>query len=159
LIVTNLNQLQSTLIGTVNPSISGSVIDASISTSFGADGGYVKSIEIGGKTYAYNASTDTIVTSGSGQSVHTFDSVSNKLTITFNGSAGESFVIDLDDGTYVYTPPTAIVADFSRPFTYTLPDNDGDTATSTLTINIDNVNGAPVLDATDSPFIAAVSEA
>ncbi len=93
-----------------------------------------------------------------GQSTHTFNSVSNKLTITFNGSAGESFVIDLDDGTYVYTPPTTIVADFSRPFTYTLTDNDGDTSTSTLTINIDNVNGAPVLDATDSPFLVAVSE-
>ena len=151
LIVTNLNQLQSTLIGTVNPSISGSVIDANIPTSFGADGGYVKSIEIGGKTYAYNSSTDAITTSGLGQSTHTFHFVSNKLTITFNGSAGESFVIDLDDGTYVYTPPTTIVADFSRPFTYTLTDNDGDTSTSTLTINIDNVNGAPVLDATDYP--------
>ena len=54
LIVTNLNQLQSTLVGTVNPSISGSVIDGNIPTSFGADGGYVKSIAIDGKTYTYS---------------------------------------------------------------------------------------------------------
>lgn len=159
LIVTDLNQLQSTLAGTVNPSISGSVIDGGIPTSFGADGGYVKSIEIGGKLYSYNPVSDTIGTSGpNGGSSHTFDQGSNKLTITFPGSTGESFVIDLDDGTYVYTPPTTILADFSRQFTYTLTDRDGDTANSTLTINIDNVNGAPVLDATDSPIIAAVSE-
>jgi VCBS repeat-containing protein len=159
LIVTDLSQLQSTLVGTVNPSISGSVIDGNIPTSFGADGGYVKSIEIGGKLYTYNPASDTIGTSGpNGGSSHTFDQPSNKLTITFPGSTGESFVIDLDDGTYVYTPPTTILADFSRPFTYTLTDRDGDTATSTLTINIDNVNGAPVLDATDSPTIAAVNE-
>ncbi|MEH2570888.1 T1SS-143 domain-containing protein [Bradyrhizobium sp. AZCC 1577] len=158
LIVTDLNQFQSTLAGTVNPSISGSVIDGSIPTSFGADGGYVKSIEIGGKTYTYNPVTDAIIASGSGSNAGTFNATSNQLTITFTGSAGESFVIDLDDGTYVYMPPTAIVADFSRPFTYTLTDNDGDTATSTLTINVDNVNGAPVLDATDSPVVAAVNE-
>ena len=58
LIVTDLNQLQATLVGTVNPSISGSVIDGSIPTSFGADGGYVKSIAIGGKTYTYSPATD-----------------------------------------------------------------------------------------------------
>jgi T1SS-143 domain-containing protein len=159
LIVTNLNQLQSTLVGTVNPSISGSLIDGSIPTSFGADGGYVKSIAIGGKTYSYSPTTDQITESSSGgQSAYSFNTTTNKLTITFSGSAGESFVIDLDDGTYVYTPPTSIVADFSRPFTYTLTDNDGDTVSSTLTINIDNVNGAPVLDANASPFLVAITE-
>jgi T1SS-143 domain-containing protein len=158
LIVTNLNQLQSTLIGTVNPSISGSVIDGSIPTSFGADGGYVKSIAIDGKTYSYNPTNDQITETGSGQNGYSFNTANNKLTITFTGSAGESFVIDLDDGTYVYTPPTNIVADFSRPFTYTLTDNDGDTVSSTLTINIDNVNGAPVLDANASPFLVAITE-
>jgi RTX calcium-binding nonapeptide repeat (4 copies) len=141
LIVTNLDQLQSTLVGTVSPSISGSVIDGSIPTSFGADGGYVKSIAIGGKTYSYNPTTDQVTESSSGgQSAYSFNTATNKLTITFSGSVGESFVIDLDDGSYVYTPPTNIVADFSRPFTYTLTDNDGDTASSTLTINVNNVN-------------------
>ncbi|MDE5452826.1 VWA domain-containing protein [Bradyrhizobium sp. CSA112] len=158
LIVTDLNQLQSSLAGTVNPSITGSVIDGSIPTSFGADGGYVKSIEIGGKTYTYNPVADAITTSGSGSNTATFNATSNLLTITFTGSAGESFVIDLDDGTYAYTPPSTITSNFGRPFTYTLTDNDGDTASSTLTINVNNVNGAPVLDATDSPVIAAVNE-
>jgi hypothetical protein len=158
LIVTDLNQLESTLVGTVNPSISGSVIDGSIPTSFGADGGYVKSVEIGGKTYTYDPVSDAITTTGSGSNAATFNSANNQLTITFTGSTGESFVIDLDDGTYIYTPPTTIVADFSRPFTYTLTDNDGDTASSTLTINVETVNGAPVLDATDSPIVAAVNE-
>ena len=158
LIITDLNQLQSTLAGTVSPSISGSVIDGSIPTSFGADGGYVKSLEIGGKTYTYNPVTDAITTSGSGSNSATFNATTNQLTITFTGSAGESFVIDLDDGTYGYTPPSTITANFSRPFTYTLTDNDGDTASSTLTINVNNVNGAPVLDATDLPVIAAVNE-
>lgn len=141
LIVTNLDQLQPTLVGTVSPSISGSVIDGSIPTSFGADGGYVKSIAIGGKTYSYNPTTDQVTESSSGgQSAYSFNTATNKLTITFSGSVGESFVIDLDDGSYVYTPPTNIVADFNRPFTYTLTDNDGDTASSTLTINVNNVN-------------------
>ncbi|KRR21582.1 DUF5801 repeats-in-toxin domain-containing protein [Bradyrhizobium retamae] len=158
LIVTNLNQLQSSLAGTVSPSISGSVIDGSIPTSFGADGGYVKSIEIGGKTYTYNPATDAITTSGSGSNTATFNATTNQLTITFTGSAGESFVIDLDDGTYAYTPPSTITSNFGRPFTYTLTDNDGDTASSTLTINVNNVNGAPILDATDSPVNAAVNE-
>jgi T1SS-143 domain-containing protein len=158
LIVTDLNQLQSTLVGTVNPSISGSVIDGSIPTSFGADGGYVKSIAIDGKTYSYSPTSNSITELGSGQNAYSFNTATHKLTITFSGSAGESFVIDLDDGTYVYTPPTNIVADFSRPFTYTLTDNDGDTVSSTLTINIDNVNGAPVLDANASPFLVAITE-
>ena len=159
LIVTNLNQLQSTLAGTVNPAVSGSVIDGSIPTSFGADGGYVKSIEIGGNTYTYNPVTDAIVTSGgSGSNSATFNTATNQLTVTFAGSTGEKFVIDLDDGAYVYTPPSTITANLSRPFTYTLTDNDGDTASSTLTINVNNVNAAPVLDATHSPVIAAVTE-
>ncbi|MEH2588349.1 DUF5801 repeats-in-toxin domain-containing protein [Bradyrhizobium sp. AZCC 1721] len=158
LIVTDLNQLQSSLAGTISPSISGSVIDGSIPTSFGADGGYVKSIEIGGKTYTYNPATDAITTSGSGSNTATFNATTNQLTITFTGSAGESFVIDLDDGAYAYTPPSTITSNFGRPFTYTLTDNDGDTGSSTLTINVNNVNEAPVLDATDSPVIAAVNE-
>ena len=158
LIITDLNQLQSTLVGTVNPSISGSVIDGSIPTSFGADGGYVKSIAIDGKIYSYSPTSNSITELGSGQNAYSFNTATHKLTITFSGSAGESFVVDLDDGTYVYTPPTNIAADFSRPFTYTLTDNDGDTVSSTLTINIDNVNGAPVLDANASPFLVAITE-
>ena len=156
LIVTELNQLQATLAGTINPPATGAIIDASIPTSFGADGGHIQSIAVGGQSFAYNTATDSIDASGSGGATSTFDQASNQLTIGLGDD--ESFVIDLDDGTYVYTPSTSITPDFTRVFTYTLVDNDGDTVASTLTIGFGDASDTPLTDASRSPLMAVAGE-
>jgi von Willebrand factor type A domain/RTX calcium-binding nonapeptide repeat (4 copies)/FecR protein len=139
-IVTDLSQLQSTLVGTIHTPVSGSIIDSSIPTGFGADGGYVRSIAVGGSIYTYDSSTHSLSVTGTNNGA--FDSATHQLTIAFPGSTGESFAIDLDDGHYVYTAPNFLNSDFGRVFNYTLADNDGDTAASTLTIKADSATNS-----------------
>jgi Ca2+-binding RTX toxin-like protein len=139
-IVTDLSQLQSTLVGTIHTPVSGSIIDSSIGTGFGADGGYVKSIAVGDAIYNYDAGTQSISVTGVNNG--TFNAVTHQLTIAFPGSGGESFAIDLDDGNYNYTAPNLLNTNFSRVVTYTLADNDGDSAASTLTIKADGAGSA-----------------
>ena len=85
---------------------------------FGADGGYVKSITVDGTSYTYTASTDTLVTVGTNHG--TFDTVTNQLTIALN--SGASFVIDLDNGEYTYTPPGSFLNSLTELIGYALID-------------------------------------
>jgi len=45
--------------------------------------------------------------------------------------------VDMDTGDYDYTPSVALNAAYSETFDYTLTDNDGDSASSTLTIDVE----------------------
>ncbi|MDD5405769.1 MAG: Ig-like domain-containing protein, partial [Sulfurovaceae bacterium] len=76
--------------------------EGSLVVSFGADGGYVSQITIGGKTYTYNPQTDSINESGSSSLVlnSNFNSASDELTI--NTTQGETFVVDMHTGEYSY---------------------------------------------------------
>jgi len=135
-IVTDLGQLAQTLVG-IATDLTGYL---TTNGGFGADGGYVQSITVAGQTYTYNpASGGSITGPGSG----TFDTSTNTLTVTL--ADGAKLKVDMDDGAYVYTPPSEITADITVPVNFVLIDNDGDTAGNVLTINVLNADRAPIV--------------
>ncbi|WP_232411073.1 Ig-like domain-containing protein [Methylophilus sp. 5] len=125
--VTSFGQLDSVLNETVGSSITGSLLSGG---GFGADGGYVKSIAVDGSTYTFNSSTGAITVTGTNNS--TYDTGSHKLTIT---TSKGTFLVDMDDGSFSFTPKNTSTAGTST-FNYTLSDNDGDTSSATLTVNV-----------------------
>nr|WP_254082099.1 Ig-like domain-containing protein [Devosia sp. WQ 349K1] len=132
-IVTDLGQLAQTLVGLASD-VNGSLL---ASGSFGADGGYVASITIDNTSYIYNHSTGIVSGGGS------FDTSSKQLTVALGG--GASFSVNMLTGAYLYRPPAIISADLVVPVSYTLVDNDGDTASNVLTINVKNADTAPMV--------------
>jgi major membrane immunogen (membrane-anchored lipoprotein) len=93
--------------------------------SFGADGGYVKSI----------AANDT-------NHSDTAADASDDLTVT--GEFGGTLKVDSSDGDYIYTPPTNPPANNATEiFTFTLIDGDGDMASAELSILIDAPDNDP----------------
>ena len=110
--------------------------------SFGTDSGYVKSVTANATTYTYNPATDAITFAG-GPNNGSFNSATNVLTIAL--TSGASFTIDIDNGSYSYTAPPAVGANISEPFGFTLADRDGDTQSATLTVNVNNVDQAPIV--------------
>jgi len=125
--VTSFNQLDSVLNETVSSPITGSLTSGG---GFGADGGYVKSIAVDGSTYTFNSSTGAITVTGTNNS--TYDATSHKLVIT---TAQGTLLVDMDDGSFSFTPKNTSVSGTSS-FNYTLSDNDGDTSSATLTVNV-----------------------
>jgi large repetitive protein len=133
--VTDLSTLTSTLTSLVQSAVSGTLTS---SGGFGADGGYVGGISYGSQSFTFDGSS--LVASGTGAATYSFDSSTHVLTIL---ASGGSFVVDMDTGAYVYT--TAIGTSISaEQFGFTLSDNDGDTASSTLTIDFTHVSNAPI---------------
>lgn len=140
--VTDLSQLTATLVGTVNAvSTTGNLVTDG-SGGFGADGGHVHSITLGGQTFTYNAGTDS-VSATAGTASSSFNAALNILTVT--ALSGSKFVVDLDDGSYTYTGPSTINGAVKEIFGFTLVDNDGDQASSTLTIDITDGDRAPIV--------------
>ncbi|WP_295559318.1 DUF5801 repeats-in-toxin domain-containing protein [uncultured Hyphomicrobium sp.] len=143
LVVTDMSQLTATLVGTVNAvTATGNLATEIAGGGFGADGGYVQVISIGGRSFTFNG-TNTITVTGAGTATHTFDDPTNVITITTG--LGGKLIVDLDTGAYTYTGPASITSDQTETFGYTLRDNDGDTSSSTLTVNIDNGDRAPIV--------------
>ncbi|RUR57340.1 type I secretion C-terminal target domain-containing protein [Aeromonas veronii] len=130
-VVTDFSQLAATLLSTVvAPPLAGQIING-IVASAGADGGWLSSITVGGITYTYNQNTDT--PSGD-TSVGTFNQSTNEWMIAL---AGGTLKVNMDNGAYTYTPPSAIPAGgINQVVGYSVTDKDGDTASSTLAIVI-----------------------
>ncbi|WP_205600437.1 type I secretion C-terminal target domain-containing protein [Aeromonas rivipollensis] len=141
-VVTDFSQLAATLLSTVvAPPLSGQLIDG-ITASTGADGGWINSITVAGVTYSYNQKTDTSGVSG-GASAGTFNTTTNEWSITV---AGGILKVDMDNGVYTYTPPSSIpVGGINQSFGYSVIDNDGDTASSTLSIIVNPAVGPTVV--------------
>jgi T1SS-143 domain-containing protein len=125
--VTSFSQLDSVLSETVSSPVSGTLL---ANGGFGADGGYVKSISVDGSTYTFNSANGNISVTGTDNS--SYDSTSHKLLIT---TAKGTLLIDMDDGTFTFTPKNTTVTGISA-FDYTLSDKDGDTSSATLTVNV-----------------------
>ncbi|PCR93981.1 type I secretion target, partial [Pseudomonas fluorescens] len=135
-VVTDLNQLNSVLSGTVvGAPVTGSLLGDS--GSFGADGGFIKSIVVDGTTYTYdpkaNGGQGSLTPSG-GTNHGTFDTVNNTLSIATNNSG--TLVINLDTGDYSYTSQKTTTTVITENIGFTLSDNDGDLASSTLTVKV-----------------------
>jgi uncharacterized protein YegL len=138
IVVSNLNQLDSTLAGTVTGSVAGEIFSTGNvdDAALGADGGHLASVTIDGQTYNYSAANPTL-------------SVTTAL--------GSQFTLNWLTGSYTYKAPDGLNADRRETIGYSVVDNDGDTASSSLVIDLKvnaSVEGAPVISATT----ATVSE-
>jgi T1SS-143 domain-containing protein len=137
--VDDLNDLTATLVATAQASpIPGSLTSGG---GFGADGGFVGSLVIAGKTYTYDKLTNTFVASGPGANNGSMSG--NVLTVTMGG--GSSIAVNMLTGSYTYTPPSAINSIVVATIAFTLIDNDGDAASANLNINITPGQGAMVI--------------
>ncbi|PWB33467.1 type I secretion target, partial [Pseudomonas sp. SDI] len=144
-IVTDLNQLNSVLSGTVQGApITGSLMSGGV---FGADGGFIKSLVIDGATYTYdpkgNAGQGAYSFSG-GADLGVFDTGTNSITV--KTAMGGSIVVDMDTGEFTYTPPKDSGSNQIEQIGFVVSDNDGDTSSATLAINVYS-NAAPVAGA------------
>ncbi len=116
--------------------------------SFGADGGHVQSITIDGKTYIYDtqaANSATLANGGATSSHYVTIQTANggQLTFYFVADSGSGH----SAGDYSYTAPATVTQDKQEVISFTLVDNDGDTAGNTLTINVHDTTppAAPVI--------------
>jgi VCBS repeat-containing protein len=135
-VVTDLNQLNSVLSGTVQGApVTGSLLGEG--GTFGADGGFIKSIVVDGTTYTYDPkalSGQGSLTPSGGTNHGTFNTVNNTLSIATNN--GGTLVINLDTGDYTYTSQKTTAVVITENIGFTVSDNDGDLASSTLTVKV-----------------------
>ncbi|MFZ5789216.1 MAG: DUF5801 repeats-in-toxin domain-containing protein, partial [Pseudomonadota bacterium] len=137
--VTDLSQLEQTLVATVQGKAVGNLAEDD-GSSFGADGGRLLSVTYAGTTYTYNGTT---VTSNPPGAVFSF--VAGVLSFAVAG--GGSFQVDMNTGAYTYQAGPSLDPDVtpSESFGYVLIDNDGDADGSSLTINFTGANRAPIV--------------
>ncbi|MBC3208454.1 retention module-containing protein [Pseudomonas sp. SWRI111] len=135
-VVTDLNQLNSVLSGTVQGApVTGSLLGEG--GSFGADGGFIKSIVVDGTTYTYDPkalSGQGSLTASGGANHGTFNTANNTVSIATNNSG--TLVINLDTGEYSYTSQKTTAVVITENIGFTVTDNDGDLASSTLTVKV-----------------------
>ncbi|RON54011.1 retention module-containing protein [Pseudomonas frederiksbergensis] len=151
-VVTDLNQLNSVLSGTVQGApVTGTLLEGG---SFGADGGFIKTIVVDGTTYTYdpkgNSNQGSLTFSG-GTNHGTFNTADNSISIATNNSG--TLVINLDTGEYTYTSQKTTAVVITENIGFTVSDNDGDLASSTLTVKV--IPNAPPV-ATDDHIITNV---
>ena len=134
IIVKAFSQLDAVLEGTVQPPVNGNLFNSLGAAGAGGDGGlYVRSLTIDGKTYVYtHGATDGA--NGSVTGGGAFDAATQTLTVTT--AIGGKFVVDLDDGAFRYERPATLATSKSENMDFTLSDFDGDTTSSTLTVDV-----------------------
>ncbi|MFP3676411.1 retention module-containing protein [Pseudomonas sp. SIMBA_041] len=141
-VVTDLTQLNSVLSGTVaGAPVTGTLLE---NGTFGADGGFIKTLTVDGTTYTFdpkgNANQGSLNFSG-GANHGTFNTVNNSISIATNN--GGTLVVNLDTGEYNYTSQKTTAVVITENIGFTVSDNDGDLASSTLTVKV-IPNAAPV---------------
>ncbi|MGE3969177.1 MAG: VWA domain-containing protein, partial [Dongiaceae bacterium] len=130
--VSDLNDLQQTLVSTIQNQTTGSL------GTMGADGGRVSQFTYGDSTFTYNGTTITR-TSGT----VSFTGVGNLLTID---AAAGSMAVNMATAVYTYTTDTGLTFPVApEAFGYTLRDNDGDTASGNFQITVTHADSAPIV--------------
>jgi VCBS repeat-containing protein len=142
-VVTDLSQLATTLVSTVLDVGGNLLSDGILPGSFGADGGFVKSITVDGALYTYDPSNGGSVSVSGGPNHGTFDTTGNTETVTL--ASGGAFTIDLDDGTFSYSAPPNVSTGFTDVIPFVLADNDGDTAGNALTVVVSTQDHKPIV--------------
>jgi uncharacterized protein YegL len=136
--VANLTQV---LLGTLDPIATGNILTSATPGAVGADGGYVSIITVGTgsgmTTFTWNVTANTVAPLGSTTNIGDFNTTSHVLSVTT--ALGGLYAVDLDSGSYTYTPPMSIIGMVTENFGFTLRDNDGDTSSGHITLNV-NVN-------------------
>ncbi|MFQ2383965.1 T1SS-143 repeat domain-containing protein [Aeromonas dhakensis] len=139
ILVTDFSGLINTLLGQISGNfVSGNVllgnnnaVGGGDDDSYGADGpGRIMSIKIDGTTYFWDGVLD-----GDQQLTNITTALGGKLSFNFA------------TGIWGYTSPQSVAADTSESFEYVIVDKDGDQASATLTINIEDA--APVIGKVD----------
>ena len=144
IIVTDLSQLANALVFTIPP-VTGGVLAGAPPNSFGADGGFVRSITVDGVTYAFNPAANGgaggITTSGGGS--FTYDGTTKTLTVdTDTNVVGGELAMVMTTGAFTFQPPTGFS---SESVGFVLVDRDGDTASSS--IHFSAAGGSQILPA------------
>ena len=140
MMVPDVNQLSAALQSTVVPVASGNVLTGATPGSVGGDTGHLLSVAVDGITFTWNYAANTISTSGSGTASATFDATTHVLSVTT--ANGGLLNIDLDIGDYTYRPPFSGSGSLAQVFGFTLIDNDADTASGSVTLNVTYNEGA-----------------
>ncbi|UQI32629.1 retention module-containing protein [Pseudomonas bijieensis] len=132
-VVTDLNQLNSVLSDTVQGApVTGNLLGEG--GSFGADGGFVKSLVVDGTTYSYDPAANGGLSASGGANHGSFNTVTNTLSIATDHDG--TLVVNLDTGAFSYTSQTATSTLITEHIGYTVSDNDGDLVSSNLVINV-----------------------
>jgi T1SS-143 domain-containing protein len=109
--------------------------------AFGADGpGYIQSIEINGITYTWDGVGNIVASSG--------PSIAGSQLSDITTAQGGKLSFNFATGAWSYQAPSGINGDKVEAFNYTIVDNDGDPASATLTIYVED----------QSPVVARVDE-
>ena len=143
-VVTREADLPPIIRDTVNAVLQGNFLNGTMgnASGAGADGGELTSFAIDGTTYFANGTV-------TGTSRGTFDASTKSWTLDTNN--GGRLSIDMDSGDYRYTPPVKNQVT-TENISFTITDNDGDTASSTLaltaTLPIIGTNGNDTLTGT-----------
>jgi uncharacterized protein YegL len=132
--IASLADLNSTLAATVPLQPLLGNLSGSLSSTFGADGGYVKSFTSENITYTYDPSGTGSITVTGGTSRATFDTATNSITITT--TKGSVVTVDMDTGDAKFSAPAVVNAAYNETFSYTTTDSDGNTASSSATITV-----------------------
>ena len=137
-VVTDLTALNQVVQGTV-PLPQGELVTGGKigqGALIGADGGFIKSVTIDGVSYTLPLATSPRVIA-SNSSTPTFDSLTKQLTVTT--AQGGKFVVDMDNGTYEYRVPASIANKVAtEEMRYMVSDKDGDTASATVTVHVND---------------------
>jgi Ca2+-binding RTX toxin-like protein len=102
-----------------------------------------------GNTYTFNHTTGAITATGGSYS---YNSTTHMLTVTDSHSG--KLNIDMDTGNYSYQASSTTTKAYSEVLSVTLADNDGDTSTGTLTLDV-----ARALGGTGNDTIVGTSSA
>jgi VCBS repeat-containing protein len=143
IVVTDMAQLAATLVGTVAGTAGNLLTDGVLPGSFGADGGYVKSVTVDGTTYTYDPAGGGSISVSGGPNNGSFNAATKVLTV--NTASGGVFTINMGDGTYSYTAPSVIPSGFTDTIPFVLADNDGDTSGNVLRIVVSTMDHAPIV--------------
>jgi Ca2+-binding RTX toxin-like protein/uncharacterized protein YegL len=132
-IVTDLNQLNSVLSGTVaGAPVTGSLLGEG--GTFGADGGFIKSITVDGTTYTYDPKGQGSLSFSGGANHGTFNTADNTLSVATDNKG--TLVVNLDTGDFSYVSQKATSVLITENIGYTVSDNDGDLASSNLVVKV-----------------------
>jgi Ca2+-binding RTX toxin-like protein len=150
IMVPNVANLSSELQNTVAPVTSGNLLTGATPGVVGADGGFVSTFSVGPagdvRTFVWDGISASVTASGTGGSTGTFNGTTHVLTV--NTEQGGVVSIDLDDGSYSYTPPISSVS-LTEVLGFQLTDRDGDTsAMGSLTLDVTRTTGSGLVDGT-----------
>src|SRR5262249_53741538 len=122
--INDFNDLIDALQQVTGGDTSGNVItDGVIADAFGADGGRILSIQIGGTTYTWNG-TNGADAIDPGTPLNNADNLDGNTLSNIATPNGGHLSFNFATGAWTYTAPTNLGADLVENFTYTLRDND-----------------------------------